>query len=50
MWRQPSKEHPDGFVAPFHGDASATNAYTVDGSDQGHQAAITIVNGGRYDQ
>ena len=50
VWRQPSREHPDGFVAPFHGDASVTNAYTVDGSDQGHQAAITIVNGGRYDQ
>ncbi len=50
VWRQPSTEHPDGFVAPFHGDASVTNAYTVDGSDQGHQAAVTIVNGGRYDQ
>ncbi len=50
VWRQPSREHPDGFVAPFHGDASVTNAYTVDGSEQGHQAAITIVNGGRYDQ
>lgn len=50
VWRQPSAEHPDGFVAPFHGDSKTTNAYTVDGSDQGHQAAITIVNGGRYDQ
>jgi phospholipase C len=50
VWRQPSKEHPDGFVAPFYGDSKTTNAYTVDGSDQGHQAAITIVNGGRYDQ
>ena len=50
VWRQPSQEHPDGYVLPFHGDASATNAYTVDGSDQGHQAATTIVNGGRYDQ
>ncbi|MDR6625539.1 phosphocholine-specific phospholipase C [Caulobacter segnis] len=50
VWRQPSREHPDGFVAPFHGDASATNAYTVDGSEQGHQGATTIVNGGRYDQ
>lgn len=50
VWRQPSGEHPDGFVLPFHGDASATDAYTVDGSDQGHQAAITIVNGGRYDR
>ncbi|WP_426043361.1 phosphocholine-specific phospholipase C [Caulobacter sp. DWR3-1-2] len=50
VWRQPSREHPDGFVAPFHGDASITDAYTVDGADQGHQAAVTIVNGGRYDQ
>lgn len=50
VWRQPSQEHPDGYVLPFHGDASATNAYTVDGSDQGHQAATTIVNGGRYDR
>jgi phospholipase C len=50
VWRQPSTEHPDGFVAPFYGDSKTTNAYTVDGSDQGHQAAITIVNGGRYDQ
>jgi len=49
VWRQPSGEHPDGFVAPFHGDASVTNAYTVDGSEQGHQGAITIVNDGRYD-
>src|SRR3989344_544330 len=50
VWRQPSAEHPDGFVAPFHGDSRTTNAYTVDGADQGHTAAITIVNGGRYDQ
>ena len=50
VWRQPSVEHPDGFVAPFHGDSRTTNAYTVDGADQGHTAAITIVNGGRYDQ
>ncbi len=49
VWRQPSAEHPDGFVQPFHGDSKTTNAYTVDGSDQGHQAATTIVNGGRYD-
>ncbi|MES3027953.1 MAG: phospholipase C, phosphocholine-specific [Pseudomonadota bacterium] len=49
VWRQPSTEHPDGFVQPFHGDSKTTNAYTVDGSDQGHQAATTIVNGGRYD-
>jgi phospholipase C len=36
VWRQPSAEHPDGFVAPFHGDSRTTNAYTVDGADQGH--------------
>ncbi|MFN3777772.1 MAG: phosphocholine-specific phospholipase C [Brevundimonas aurantiaca] len=50
VWRQPSDQHPDGFVIPFHGDSRTTNAYTVDGSDQGHKAAVTIVNGGRYDQ
>jgi len=50
VWAQPSREHPDGFVLPFHGDAKASNAYAVDGSDQSHQANITIVNGGRYDR
>ncbi len=50
VWQQPSDQHADGHVMPFHGDSRRTNAYTVDGSDQGHQAAITIVNGGRYDK
>ncbi|MFN3522574.1 MAG: phosphocholine-specific phospholipase C [Phenylobacterium sp.] len=50
VWRQPSSEHPDGFVAPFYGDSKASNAYTVDGSEQGHVEACRIVNGGRYDQ
>ncbi|HKT53975.1 MAG TPA: phospholipase C, phosphocholine-specific, partial [Caulobacteraceae bacterium] len=50
VWRQPSGEHPDGYVMPFHGDARTTDAYGVDGSDQSHQANITIVNGGRYDR
>jgi phospholipase C len=50
VWRQPSQEHPDGYVMPFHGDSRHTNAFALDGSDQGHQAATTIVNGGRYDQ
>lgn len=50
VWRQPSKQHPDGFVAPFYGDSRTTNAYTVDGSDQSHQGNTTIVNGGRYDR
>ncbi|WP_374572090.1 phosphocholine-specific phospholipase C [Phenylobacterium sp.] len=50
VWRQPSREHPDGFVAPFYGDSRATNAYTVDGSEQGHKEASMIVNGGSYDR
>ena len=50
VWRQPSGEHPDGYVMPFHGDSKNTDAFAVDGSDQGHQAATTIVNGGRYDR
>lgn len=50
VWRQPSGEHPDGYVMPFHGDAQTTDAYVVDGSDQSHQANTTIVNGGRYDR
>jgi len=49
VWRQPSHEHPDGHVMPFHGDSRVSDAFVVDGSDQGHQAAIPIVNGGRYD-
>jgi len=49
VWRQPSGEHPDGYVMPFHGDARTTNAYVVDGSDQSHQQNTTIVNGGRFD-
>jgi len=48
VWRQPSAEHPDGFVAPFYGDSTATDAYTVDGAEQGHKEACMIVNGGRY--
>jgi phospholipase C len=50
VWRQPSGEHADGYVMPFHGDSKNTNAFATDGSDQGHQAATTIVNGGRYDR
>ncbi len=50
VWRQPSPEHPDGYVMPFHGDSRTTNAYAVDGAEQGHQENITIYNGGRYDR
>src|ERR1700742_5224576 len=47
VWRQPSGEHPDGSVMPFHGHALTTNAYVVDGSEQSDQENTPIVNGGR---
>jgi phospholipase C len=50
VWRQPSGEHSDGYVMPFHGDAGTTDAYVVDGSDQSHQENTTIVNGGHFDR
>jgi phospholipase C len=50
VWRQLSREHPAGYVMPFHGDSTATNAFRVDGSAQGHQASLTILNGGKFDQ
>jgi phospholipase C len=50
VWRQPSQEHPDGYVMPFHGDSTVTNSFRVDGSDQGHQASLTILNGGKFNQ
>src|ERR1700761_6794235 len=45
VWRHPGHEHPDGYVMPFHGDSTVTNAFRVDGSAQGHQASLTILNG-----
>ncbi|MGH9620968.1 MAG: phosphocholine-specific phospholipase C, partial [Bryobacteraceae bacterium] len=50
VWQQPSQEHPDGYVMPFHGDSRTTKAYTVDGSGQSHQDNLTILNHGRYDR
>ena len=50
VWRQPGAEHADGYVMPFHGDSTVSNAFRVDGSDQGHQASLTILNAGRFDQ
>ncbi len=50
VWRQPGAQHPDGYVMPFHGDSSATRSFRVDGSNQGHQASLTILNGGKFDQ
>lgn len=50
VWQQPSNEHPDGYVMPFHGDSATTKAYTVDGSGMSHQDNLTILNHGRYDR
>ncbi len=50
VWQQPSHEHPAGYVMPFHGDSTVTNAFRVDGSAQGHQPSLTILNGGKFDQ
>ena len=45
-----STEHPDGYVLPFHGDSTATKAYTVGGSDMSHQSDLTLVHGGKHDR
>ena len=50
VWRQPSDQHPDGYVMPYWADSKTANAYVVDGADQSHDAATLIVNGGHYDQ
>jgi phospholipase C len=50
VWRQPSRQHADGYVMPFHGDSAVTRAYTVDGSGQSHQDNLTILNNGRFDR
>ncbi len=49
-WQQPSHEHPSGYVMPFHGDSTVTNAFRVDGSAQGHQSSLTILNSGKFDR
>jgi phospholipase C len=50
VWRQPSAEHPDGYVMPYHGDSQTTRSYMIEGADQNHQENLTILNGGRYDR
>lgn len=49
IWAQPSDEHPDGHVLPYLGDSKTSQSFVVDGSAQGHQANLTIFNGGRCD-
>jgi phospholipase C len=48
-WAQPSAEHPDGHVLPFHGDSKISRSFTVDGAGQSHQDNIGILNRGRFD-
>ena len=49
VWAQPSKQHADGFVLPFHGDSKTTRSFRVDGAEQSHQENLHIFNRGRYD-
>ena len=49
VWRQPSDEHPDGYVMPYWADSKSSNAYVIGGGDQGHAEAVPIVNGGHFD-
>ncbi len=50
VWAQPSGQHPDGYVLPFHGDSKTTRSFRVDGADQSHQENMVIFNRGRYDE
>jgi phospholipase C len=50
VWAQPSAQHPDGYVLPFHGDSQTTRSFKVDGADQSHLENIHIFNRGRYDR
>lgn len=50
VWAQPSKQHADGYVLPFHGDSKTTRSFKVDGAEQSHQENLHIFNRGRYDQ
>jgi phospholipase C len=50
VWAQPSTQHRDGFVLPFHGDSKTTRSFKVDGAEQSHQENLHILNRGRYDR
>ncbi len=49
VWSQPSKQHRDGYVMPYHGDSRTTRSFVVDGADQSHVENMHIFNRGRYD-
>ncbi|CAN5239671.1 phospholipase C, phosphocholine-specific [soil metagenome] len=50
VWPQPSTQHPDGYVMPFHGDSKTTRSFLVDGAEQSHVENVHILNRGRYDR
>ncbi len=50
IWSQPSTQHVDGYVMPFHGDSKTTRSFLVDGADQSHVENMHIFNRGRYDR
>ena len=50
VWAQPSKQHVDGYVLPFHGDSKTTRSFKVDGAEQSHQENLHIFNRGRFDR
>lgn len=50
VWAQPSAQHSDGYVLPYHGDSRRTRSFTVDGADQSHQENVHIFNDGRFDR
>ncbi|WP_294332403.1 phosphocholine-specific phospholipase C [uncultured Sphingomonas sp.] len=50
VWAQPSTEHPDGHVLPYHGDSHTSRSFKVDGADQSHVENMHIFNRGRYDR
>jgi phospholipase C len=50
VWEQPSDQHADGYVLPYHGDSRTTRSFTVDGAEQAHQENVHILNRGRFDR
>lgn len=50
VWAQPSTEHSDGFVLPYHGNSKTSRSFYVDGAEQSHQENLWIFNRGRYDR
>lgn len=50
VWSQPSSQHPDGYVLPFHGDSKTSRSFLVDGAEQSHVENMHIFNHGRYDR